>query len=136
MLTLADSFLDPNSKDQSLTERKKKWLGYMVLNVVFLDFHGASKGLLDKGTIKALESFLGYSMRDETIYNLTQSGGAYSPEFQSFCRSIRERIEKSQIPSGIPTIASEEVEREIVVARGLRPNAVASADQKAALPGR
>lgn len=99
LLDIADQSLAPESRTRSQAERKKSWLGLMVLNIVYMDFRGAKQGFHAEAALQTLEMALRTMLRDDEMYQLTQSPAANDKAFREFCRGIRDAIVKEAAAS-------------------------------------
>ena len=99
LLRIADEFLDPDSRTLSPDQRAKKWLGYMTLNVVFMDYLCAKHGVHERDAMVSLKAHLSRLLRDPDIFALTQSSAAYEPGFRTLCRTIHDSLPKASTPT-------------------------------------
>lgn len=95
-LRMADSLFHPNLADQTSDERRKRWIGYMVLNVFQSQYFGPTRSAPDveemrRSTLVQLTALV----TDDVFYRLTQSG-IYNQELEEACRKIRQE-------KGLPT---------------------------------
>jgi hypothetical protein len=95
-LRTADSLFHPNLAEQTSDDRRKRWLGYMMLNVYQSQYFGPHRSVPDleeirRSTILQLTSLV----TNDVFYHLTQSG-VYSNEFEEACRKLRQE-------QGLPT---------------------------------
>ena len=90
-LAMVDHLFHPDLADQPLEDRRKRWLGYLVLNVFSDTYHGVQtppeigpkSGHRDR-VRKELEPL----MQDDVVFCLSQSG-LYSSEFEEVCADLR-----------------------------------------------
>lgn len=92
LIEIADSILDPRGKPASVRERKKKWIALMVLNAVYMDYLGASKGFHSRDGMRAVRKFLERLLVDDALFALTQKGGAYEDGFCDLCSEVRDSV--------------------------------------------
>lgn len=89
MLKVADLLVDPNSTNDTVEVRRKKWFAYLLLNPLLSGFEGNRKGFLeDKYVRNSLEQTLKPLMADDDIFSLTQGRG-YPQDFARYCRKLR-----------------------------------------------
>jgi hypothetical protein len=94
-LVMADHLFNPKFHDQPIEARRKRWFGYMVLNVFSDTYLGVDRPLeMDQNqradALKELKPLL----RDDVLYDLSQSG-IYTTEFQEACTRLREELGKT-----------------------------------------
>jgi hypothetical protein len=89
-LRVADSLFHPDLANQTSDDRRKRWLGLMVLNNFLSQYFGPSESLPDPELLRgATLSQMEPLIRDDVFYGLTQSG-LYDPEFEEVCRRLRQ----------------------------------------------
>jgi hypothetical protein len=94
-LVMADHLFNPKLHDQPIEARRKRWFGYMVLNVFSDTFHHVDRSL-EVGQNEGADVLqeLKPLMRDDVLYDLSKSG-IYSTEFEKACAQLREETEKT-----------------------------------------
>jgi hypothetical protein len=94
-LVMADHLFNPKLHDQPIEARRKRWFGYMVLNVFSDTYHGVDGSLemgqhQRAGVLRELEPL----MRDDVLYQVSKSG-IYSTKFEEACAKLRGETRKS-----------------------------------------
>jgi hypothetical protein len=96
-LSMVDHLFHPDLAHQSIEDRRKRWFGYMVLNVFSDAYHGVDKSL-DIGPESDhrdnVRQELKPLMQDDVLYDLSQSG-IYGTEFEKVCAQVRAETRKS-----------------------------------------
>ena len=94
---MVDHLFHPELADQPIEDRRKRWFGYMVLNVFSDAYHGVDRSIeIGPNTDHRdnVRQELKPLMQDDVLYHLSQSG-IYSTEFEEVCAQLREETRKS-----------------------------------------
>jgi hypothetical protein len=93
ILKAADLLVDPDSDQAAIDVRRKKWFGYMLLNVLETTFIGRKEKFLKDSYVKnSFKHTLQTLLIDEDVYLLSQERG-YDSEFSVFCKQLRAQIQ-------------------------------------------
>jgi hypothetical protein len=96
MLVIADELMDPESRDQPLKEKRRKWFTYLVLNTLASSFVVAQLGVTRSydDTVGGVRHHLRRLLVDPDTFRLSQSG--YETDFSALCREVRQELISEQ----------------------------------------
>lgn len=89
LLTAADKLMDASTAGDPIELRRKRWLTFMVLNIMISTFEGQKSKFLKHEDAKiAFDRLLMPIILDDDTFPLTQSKG-HPPDFSQYCRTLR-----------------------------------------------
>lgn len=88
LLSLSSFLVETKDAKPSMTDLRKAWLGYMVLNTVYMEHLGDRRRLWWWQQRRA-DGPLRVVLRDDDVYRLSQSDNAYDKKFRKVCKKIR-----------------------------------------------
>lgn len=97
LLNVADRLMDATTINDPIELRRKRWLAFMVLNIMISYFEGQKHEFLKDEVAKAaFDRLLMPLIVDKDSFTLTQTKG-YAPDFSDYCKKLREEYE-SHLP--------------------------------------
>lgn len=95
-LAVFDALEFPELVDQSMDEKRRRWIGALMLNALESVFVGRRHGVLDRSyAASTLRALVPKFMRHDEVYQLLVSSG-HDPEFTKYCQDVRESILKNR----------------------------------------
>jgi hypothetical protein len=90
MLKIADKLMDPKAIDDPIDLRRKKWIAFIVFNILASTFEGHEQEFMkDEDARTAFDRLLMPLIIDDDTFVLTQTRG-HPPAFSGHCKKLRE----------------------------------------------
>lgn len=90
MLIVADKLMDASTAGNPIELRRKRWLTFMVLNIMTSTFEGRKYKFVKHEDAKAaFDRLLMPIVIDDDAFPLTQSKG-HPPDFSIYCKNLRD----------------------------------------------
>jgi hypothetical protein len=101
MLKIADKLMDPSTVNDSIELRRKRWLAFMVFNIMVSNFEGKEHSFLkDEDSKAAFDKLLMPLIIDDDSFILTQTKG-HPPKFSAYCKKMREEYDRASLDQGV-----------------------------------
>ena len=93
LLVSADTLLAPETVNQSLDRRRRRWVAYAVMNILIERYDAAQEGLIGpkEEVIASTREMLRILVADDDVFELTQRSG-YESHHMALCRSVHEEL--------------------------------------------
>lgn len=94
-LQLLDAMFHPDQVHEDEESKRRRWLGYMVLNPVEAAWSSAKRGHMPDAAVASSEATMRAFVRDDMLYALLLQV-VYGNDFKTRCRELRAEWEASQ----------------------------------------
>jgi hypothetical protein len=96
ILKTADKLMDASTVNDPIELRPKRWLAFMVFNILISIFEGQEQAFLKDEDVKtAFDQILMPLIIDNDSFILTQSKG-HPPRFSAYCKKLREEYKNRE----------------------------------------
>ncbi len=100
LLRVADDLLHKPNSPLTEAERKKRWFGYMLCNVLESSLFANKLGVSEdqQRVVEGVKQILRPAVADDGFFEITQQHGQH-PEFSRLCREVRRQSAKGHPPA-------------------------------------
>ncbi|MFX0012422.1 MAG: hypothetical protein ACFE9R_19065 [Candidatus Hermodarchaeota archaeon] len=94
-LEAIDALENPELVNQSIEQKRRRWLGIIMINALESTFIGKRERMLDENYAKAtLEALVPIMVRHDEVFHELEIGG-HDPEFTAYCKEVRAHLQNS-----------------------------------------
>jgi hypothetical protein len=95
-LEAIDALENPELIDHPIEQKRRRWLGIIMINALESTFIGKREKILDEDYAKAtLKALVPMMVRHDEVFHEVEIGG-HDPEFTTYCEEVRAQLLKEK----------------------------------------